>query len=850
MGRCRLANLQGPVCNRSPRVLIFFVVLLLPLTFVFAEGLESEGPGAAPVVSENVIGDGEQERAAEAEDSLDSQDGREPAAQKKNKKSSAKKKSTLDGLVIGSLEVEGNRKIETDAIVARIGKLQAGKAYRDSNVSAAILDLFKSDYFNQVEIYKEVNAGRVRLLVKVVEKPSIFSISYEGNDAEKDEDLAEATGLKSFELLHQGRISEAQEKLQKYYENKGYFLAKVESKITEIKKDESVKLEFIIEENEKVKVKKINFLGNTKLQSGFLKDAMITKEGGYFSFMSGSGAFKQDAFDYDVRMLRQIYYSQGYVNVKIDRPMIYVSPDKKGLYITIRIDEGDQFSVGRVDFSGDLLYTREELFSAIQIDDSKIFSFDVVKRDLDALQEKYGDLGYAFANPIPKTRVLQDEKKVDIEFELDKGNKVYFGRIDIVGNSKTRDKVIRRELKIFEGELYHASRRRESLEAIKRLGFFEDVNFKTSSPESNPDLLNVEIEVKERNTGSLQLGAGYGSSTGLNFTGQISQSNFLGKGQNLAASLNLNSLGNFYEFRFTEPYFLDTSWLFGVEVYQKSSGASDYNSNTTGGKLKLGYPVFEEVMGFFTYRYDYTKLTEERDRNDIVITDRDLFPLEDTDGVTSAVGFSIEYDTRNDRFAPSRGMVVGGSIEYAGLGGDLNYTKSVLVGKYFRPLFWDVVWRNNLVYGIVRTNNSDPTPFNQLFNLGGPYDLRGYRFDTVGRRRASENYYNYLKANTTLSDEQARILSMRQYGGEQQLYYSLELEFPLIAEAKIKGVVFYDVGQAEDQITDDQFFSDIGFGFRWFSPLGPLRFEWGFPLNRDVNFHEPSNFEFSIGNSF
>lgn len=303
---------------------------------------------------------------------------------------------------------------------------------------------------------------------------------------------------------------------------------------------------------------------------------MGTIEGGFFSFMSGSGSYKQDAFDRDMMILRMLYFNDGYVQVKIDRPQVYVTPDKKNIYITIRIDEGEQFDVGDVDFSGDLLFSRQELADSIQINKQKVFSYDTLQKDLGELQAKYGDLGYAFANVIPRTRINEKDRKVDITFEFDKGNKVYFGQINVLGNSKTRDKVLRRELKIKEGELYNETRRRKSLENIQRLGFFDEVNFKTSTPPEKPDQLNIDIVVKERNTGSIQLGAGYGSATGFTLQGQVNQANFLGRGQKMGAGLSLSRDVNIYNFNFTEPYFNDTDWSLGGDLYQSQTNRYDY----------------------------------------------------------------------------------------------------------------------------------------------------------------------------------------------------------------------------------------------------------------------------------
>jgi outer membrane protein insertion porin family len=460
-------------------------------------------------------------------------------------------------------------------------------------------------------------------------------------------------------------------------------------------------------------------------------------------------------------------------------------------------------------------------------------------------------LGYAFANVIPRIKTYDTEKKVDITFEFDKGNKVYFGQINVIGNSKTRDKVIRRELKVTEGELYHETRRRESYENIQRLGFFDEVTFKTSTPQDKPDVLNIDIVVKERNTGTIQLGAGYGSATGFTLQGQVNQSNFLGKGQKLGASLNMNKIGSFYDLNFTEPYFYDTPWSLGFDLYQSTTNRDSYFENKTGGAFRLGHPLGENINGFIRYKNDVVKLKPETDSSGLDLTDRAVFPIETASGRTSSITGTVEFDRRDDRMSPSKGTYLSGSLEYAGLGGDIKYTKSILTARYFKKVVWDVVWRNNLSYGMLISNEpGKEPPFNERFLLGGAYTLRGFYYGKVAKRVFSQKTYDDILAKTQYSAQQARELAMRSFGGRQQLYYTSELEFPMIREAGIKGVVFYDIGQAEDVINPSGFYSDVGFGMRWFSPIGPLRFEWGFPIVRDPVYHEPMNFEFSIGSPF
>ncbi len=744
---------------------------------------------------------------------------------------------------IEKIIIKGNKKIETDAVLAKLVSKE-GEDYSLLNIRKDVEELFRSGFFYDVIVDQEGSGDHIVLTYTVLEKPAVVEIVYDGNEEIDDEELQSTGGLKAYEILDVARIREAIEKIEKLYEDKGYFLARVDYKLQEVKDPaDGVKLTINVRENDKVQVKKITFLGNQNLVSGKLKNAMMTKEGGFFSFLSGAGSYKQEAFDRDVQIINFLYFNEGYVQVKVDRPQVYVTPDKKGIYITIRVEEGEQFHVGTVDFAGDLLFPKEELFESIETKEGKLFVYETLQKDLETLRAKYGDLGYAFANVIPRTRIREKDKLVDITFEIDKGNKVYIGKINVLGNSKTRDKVLRRELKIREGELYNETRKRESISNIKRLGYFEEVNFNQKTHPNDPTKVDIDIVVKERNTGTVQVGAGYSSFYGFVFNGQVSQINFLGKGQSLSAALDYSKKQQMFKLSFTEPFFADTEWSLGFDAYKSRRELTEYIETKTGGAIRVGHPLAPYLDGIIRYKLDDTNLDLTPDG------DPDLFPVKTADGVTSSLTFTLEYDRRNDRFLPTKGVFASASLEYAGLGGDKKYTKGFGAFRYYKELFWDIVWRNNISYGFIRSNDpNEQPPFNELFLLGGANTLRGYDWFTVGRRKYSNKAFQELQS-AGVADAYAK--SFRPFGGTQQLFYNLEFQFPLIDEAGIKGVVFYDIGTAEDTIVLSQLRSDVGFGFRWYSPIGPLRFEWGFPFNKRDEYGENGvNFQFAIGSPF
>lgn len=778
----------------------------------------------------------------------------EKKALTKNQKASVKTISNSVVQKISKIEVLGLKKIEKEAVLQKISSA-VGKNFDREQVSKDIQTLFRMNFFVQVEVEKEASSDGVVLTFNMVEKPTVSEIEFIGNAEIKSEDLETQSGLKAFEVVNFSKIQAAVQKIEKHYEDKGFYLVKVESSIEEVQANEAVKIKFNITENEKVKVKKITFIGNRQIKDSELKNdpRMFTKEAGFFSFLSSSGSYKQEAFDNDLQVLKYIYWNQGFLQVKIDRPIVTVTPDKKSIYVSYHIEEGDQYSVGEVDFAGDLLFSKSELFESVKIKDSSIFSVEVMRKDITDLQAKYGDLGYAFTNVIPRYNFHEQDKKVDLVFEFEKGNKVYFGDITVTGNSKTRDKVLRRELKIEEGELYNETRKRLSQENIQRLGFFDEVNFKTSTPPEKPDQLNIEIVVKERNTGQIQLTAAYGSTQGMSLGGSIVQNNFRGLGQSLEAKIDAAKNRQDYRISLTDPYFKDTRWSAGFDVfYTENNERTSYDIRKTGGNVRFGHPIYGDyTRAYLRYKLDKTSLFANEN------TDPAIFPLETAQGVSSSATMTLEYDTRNDRMTPSKGIYTDISYERTGLGGDLRYQEFSTRFRFFHNLFWDVVWRNNLSYQNIQPLDSGGTvPFSELYQMGGPYTLRGFGSGGVGKRALSGLRYSQLADPTSkyyrpgISDEQRTRSSQFVVGGTKQVLFQTELQYPLIKEAGLNGVFFYDVGQAEDDIVSSKLLSDIGMGFRWQSPLGLLRFEWGWPLQTDSFNSDSVNFEFSIGPPF
>ena len=730
-----------------------------------------------------------------------------------------------EGSTISQIIVKGNDRIQTDAILTQI-KTQKGILYSDStlreSIRADVLQLYQMGYFYNIEVDQTDGI----LTYVITEKPFVTTVIFDGNDELSDEDLQEALGVKPYEFLNVSSIQVAMEKLQKLYEEKGFFLAKLNYEL-EYLENNSAKLIFQIQENDKVKVKDIAILGNKDISDDQLTSLMLTKEKGLFSFLSGSGQYRQEFFERDAQVLKLIYYNEGYINVQVELPRVYISPDRKSISIRISVNEGHRYKIGNVSVNNDELFSEQQLLDEVKIKDREFFAYNVLQSDLSRLQAMYGDLGYAYTNIMPQTQINEEERRVDITFEIEKGNKVSFGKISIIGNDKTRDKVIRREMKIKEGELYHETHKRESIANIRRLGYFEEVDFQQKPRPNQPHIMDIEIHVTERSTDSIQLQVGYNGRDGVMGTVRLQSYNLFGRGQSLAVGASTNTTSyNFgsplamdYFLQFTEPYFLDSLWSTGIDLYHRELFIfeDDYREKRSGGALRLGYPLASYLRGFVTYKYYYIGIRTEED------FDRSIPTFSDADsaiGHRSIVGLSLQYDRRDDRIFPSNGVFFSSSMEYAGVGGGKKYIEGFFNARFFKEIFWGIVLRNNLVYSFLTTPEGHKVPFNQLFRLGGSETLRGYDWISVGRTEQSAR----------LDRNGNRINKV--VGGTQQLYYNLEFQFPLVSRIKMLGVVFFDIGYADDEFRLENLRSNVGFGFRLHTPISPIRIEFGIPIRK------------------
>jgi outer membrane protein insertion porin family len=731
---------------------------------------------------------------------------------------------------IDRIKVEGTKKVEVEAILEKISS-RKGLVLDNYLLRKDIQKIYRMKYFEFVEAHKKVIKKKNVLIFKVKEKPIISRIVLNGNDELDEEDIMAEVKTKEFTILDINTIKSDLISVQKLYEEKGFFLAAINYNLKYLKNG-TVELTFDINEFDKVKVKKIIFLGNKAFKDGQLKDIMETREESLFSFLSDAGNFKDFNFQTDIERIKYFYKTKGYLQVNVGTPEITVSEDKKWVFITVKVNEGPQFSINDLSFQGEVLFPESELREKITLKEEETYSEERLRKDIQLLTEMYQDKGYAFANVLRTLRVVPGENKVDVEFSFEKGKIAYFGKITVVGNNKTRDKVVRRELKIREGAKFSGTDLRRSKENVNRLGFFEkgSIVFNTISPKGKDDVLDVEITVKERNTGQISLGAGYSTTSGGFLNASIAQNNFRGLGQNLTFSFTHSSDSTTYNLGFTEPYFMDSKWSAGGDIFsQKSTASNSFSYKRQGFDIRVGYPIYDYTRLFLTYKFEDTQLEN--------VVDPSVVP-EVENGIASSIKSTIINDNRNNKFEPSSGHYISFGVEYAGIGGDKKWFKTELDARYFYSVVGDLVFRSRLFGSKLDVVNKKPIPRTEKFTLGGARNLRGYDFEDIGPKE------------TIPVDGRNRTFNR---GGLMAVYGQLELEHPLAREAGLKWVLFYDIGNVYDSYlgrgNDFSVRQDYGFGFRWFSPIGVLRFEFGYPVRPQAG-EAGSQFHFDIGQLF
>jgi len=726
---------------------------------------------------------------------------------------------------VSEVVVRGNRRIDSAAILNAVSS-KAGERLDSDRTDADIRSIFNLGQFRDVQVSTEPGSAGLVLVFSVVEKPIIREVRFEGNEALKQEKLLEGLPIRRNAVFSQKDLDAAVLKLTKQYQDEGYYLVQVQPRVEQRSETEYL-VTLQIAEGKKIRISTISFEGNTAFSPRKLRGVMETSEEWFMSWLTGAGTYKEEVLRNDALLIADHYMNNGYINVKVGEPKVKLSEDRDSLEVLVSITEGDQYRIGSIAFSGDVLYPEAEIRKKLKSEVGEVFSRKNLREDIGTLTDMTADKGYAFNNVDPLTKQDQEKKQLELTFDVEKGDLVYIERITIAGNSKTRDKVVRREMRLLEGELYSATGFKRSKQNLMNTGYFEEANV-ASVKGSSADKLNINVDLKEKATGAFTIGGGYSSLDGMILQGSVSQSNFLGLGLKANVSASLGGSSNTYSVGLTDPYFLDSKWTLGADLYRSEREWDDYYLRRTGFDIKAGYPISDYIGTFLMYKYEVKDVYEYTDawKQAHDLYGNDLYPIGQS--TTSAIYASITHNSTDYRFDPSTGMVNSLSLEYAGLGGDNKYVREVMDNTIYYPLWWKFVVSTKLVLGAVQEAGGK-VPLDERFYLGGIGTLRGYEARTIGER---DQFGNYI-------------------GGEKELFGNVELKFPLLSEFGVKGVAFFDYGNAWDGgFKPPKMLMSYGGGIRWASPMGPLRLEYGIPINPNPGESKSGRFEFAIGSMF
>ncbi len=739
-------------------------------------------------------------------------------------------------------------------------------------------ELWDSGFFEDIEVDLNRRDDGVHLRLLVRERPNISAIEFDGNSNISAEDLTEALGVevKTGSIISYSAVRRGMQKLRDKYAEEGYFLADVTYEQLP-QRDNQVLVKFKIKEHERVTVRRVTFIGNTSIPDSELREVMITGQGSFFDFGTG-GAFRQDAFERDVLVISALYYDRGFLSVQVATPRVMLTPDRGGIEVTLTINEGPRYKIRQLrvyerDAEGreiEPIGGRRQLREMVRAKSGEWFNRAELAADLSKIQTLYRDAGYANVEAPPATDLDPESKEVDIIVGIRRNKPVKIGRIEIKGNTKTRDKVIRREMEIFEEQLFSESKLERSKRRITMLGYFERVDISTEQGD-DADHINVNVEVAEKPTGTFQVGAGFSSIENFIATAQIQQQNLFGRGQSLSLQAQISGLRQLIDVRFFEPYLLDTQVNASISLYDQLRVYNEFSQTSTGGALSFGYPIINpELRTSLTYTLEQnaisTQTTSTLFGTAASVSVFQRLPLANlfNAGITSSIQPSITYDTRNNQLFPSDGWFLQGSAEFASkyIGSDNDFIRYRATGRFYHPITSWLVFKMQSQLGVVTSPSAQGVPVFARFFLGGILDVRGFGLRSIGPR---------LPLLQTLDPNSRPYPNGANIGGNLMYYQNIELEFTVMEQLGIRGVLFTDLGNAwnlesnyctaapaAQYLETNPCFSaesllavraSYGFGIRWFSPLGPLRFEWGFPF-KTLPYENVSPFQFTIGNFF
>ena len=728
---------------------------------------------------------------------------------------------------IESVDVEGAQILDKEVVLLRV-RTKKGDIYEPKALNAEIKSIYELGYFDDVQVRVDDLPEGMGVTFVVKEKPRIQVVDVLGIEELDKDDVLDLMNTRAGSVMNPKVLADDLGKIKNEYRKEGYYNAKVTHKIEQTEEGQA-RLDVVVEEGKKLYIEDIRIVGAEQLDEDDLKDELALGERGMFSWFTGTGVLKEEYLNRDSAALEAYYGNHGFIEAQVGQPKVEYLED--GIVVTFEVVEGRRYKIGSIFYEGDLLESTDSLDELIQTDDmaqdEEYLDRSLLRADAQKLTEYYTNYGYAFAEVDYNIKSDPETLTADVVFQLHKRQKIYIRRVSIQGNTRTRDNVIRRELRLTDGDLFSGEKLGRSSQRLNRLGYFEQADIQTV-PTDDPGLMDLKVRVKERSTGELSAGAGWSSSSGVYLVTKVAERNLFGKGYFASLEGTFGGDSTRYIASFVNPHYNDSPWALGGDAYITQDEYDEYDRKSTGARIRTGRDLGEYSSWGLSYTLEQYTIDE-------VASDAST-DIRDIEG--TSIGSSLYADiVRNtlDRYLnPSSGMKSSFSITYSGgpLMGDDDFIRYVGDHSQYVPLWMDHVFHAHAQIGYVMEQfGGDDIPAHQKFYLGGMGSVRGYKSRHISPR------------DDATGD---RI------GGNKEAFINLEYLFPLMDEMGIVGLVFFDAGQVwdEDETMDADLEKSVGAGIRWYSPMGPLRLEYGYALDTVREQGSKGKLEFTIGQFF
>ncbi|MDP2878785.1 MAG: outer membrane protein assembly factor BamA [Sulfuricella sp.] len=744
----------------------------------------------------------------------------------------------IQPFVIKDIRVEGIQRTEAGTVFSYL-PVKVGEKLDDEKAAAAIKALYGTGFFKDVRLEVESDV----LIVMVQERPAISQIDFIGLkefDKKQLVDGLKQVGLAEGRIFDKSLLDKAEQELKRQYLSRGKYAVAITTTVTPLERNRTA-ISFSISEGEVAKIQQVNIVGNQAFPEKDLLDLFALSTPGWMTWWSKNDQYSKQKLAADIETMRSHYLNRGYLEFNLDSTQVSISPDKQSIYITINITEGQKYTVSDIKLAGEMLVPEEELRKLIKIRPGDVFSREKLTETTRLIGDRLGKDGYAFANVNAVPELIKEKQEAKFTFFIDPGRRVYVRRINVTGNTKTRDEVVRREMRQMEGAWYAADKVTRSRERIDRLGYFSDVNVETPAVAGTTDQVDMNVSVTEKPTGSIMAGAGFSSSEGFILSGSISQANVFGSGNHLSTQFNSGKINTVYSLSYTNPYYTDDGISRGFDIYQRkvnssSLSVSRYDSDSIGGGVRFGVPLNEMDTVNFGLSAERTKLTTY----DTTPT-RYLDYVRDFGSSNTTLRGDVGWarDTRDSIIYATKGGMQRAFAEMGLPGGNVKYYKLSYQHQWLRPLMQDFTLMLNGEAGYANGYGGKPLPFFKSFFAGGNTSVRGFKSSSLGPKDIDGNAL----------------------GGNRRLVGNAEVLFPFPGMKKDKSLrmsLFFDAGSAFGDGDVEGKYSKISFGdmrystglaVSWQSPMGPMKFSIAAPLNSKAT-DKVERFQFILGSSF